>query len=122
MEARAPVRELAVVGGKQEPCLGHISLVHAKAPGREELDVGVNVALVKFLLSVVRLDVRLPGRPSGEDEQKGGEGVRCKDRIAKERIGDEARERLRLTRLLPSSGGGGEGLRGRRTWGSPRCP
>ncbi len=74
MEARAPVRELAVVGGDRKPRLGHISLVHAKAPEREELNVGINVALVKFLLSFVRVDVRLPGRPSGEDERKGGRG------------------------------------------------
>ncbi len=76
-----------------EPCLGHLSLVHAKAPEREKLDVGVDVALVEFLLSVVRVDVRLPGRPCGNDERKGGEGVRCEDRIAKEGSGDEARER-----------------------------
>ncbi len=47
VEARTSVRELAVVRGEREPHLGHISLVHAKAPEREELDVGVNVALVE---------------------------------------------------------------------------
>ncbi len=98
MEAHAPVRELAVIGGEQEPRLGHNSLVHAKAPEREELNVGVNVALVEFLLSVVRVDVSLPGRPSGKDERKGGEGVQCKDCIAKERSGDEAQERLEVNK------------------------
>ncbi len=111
MEARAPVRELAVVGGEQEPRLGHISLVHAKAPEREELDVSVNVALVEFLLSVVRVDERLPGRPSGEDERKGGEGVRCKDRIAKEGSGDEARERLEVDKAAAVGRGGGRAVR-----------
>jgi hypothetical protein len=75
VEAHAPVRELAIIGGKQEPCLGHLSLVHAKAPEREELDVGVDVALVKFLLSVVRVDVRLHERPrSDRGPHCGGKG------------------------------------------------
>jgi hypothetical protein len=106
VEVRAPVRELAVVGGEREPRLGHISLVHPKAPEREELNVGVNVALVVFLLSVVRVDVRLPGRPSGKDERKGGEGVRCEDCIAKEGSGDEARERLEVDKAAAVGRGG----------------
>jgi hypothetical protein len=35
--------------------------VHAEAPEREELDVGVDVALVEFFLSLMRVDVRVPG-------------------------------------------------------------
>ncbi len=111
VEACAPVRELAVVGGEREPRLGHISLVHAKAPEREELDMSVNIALVEFLLSVVHVDVSLPGRHSGEDERKGGEGVRCKDRIVKERSWDEARERLKVNEAAAVGRGGGEGCK-----------
>ncbi len=107
MEARAPVHELAVVGGEQEPCHSHISLVHAKAPEREELDVVVNVALIEFLLSIVRVDVSLPGCPSGKDECKKGEGVQSKDRVVKERSGDPAR--AGRAGPPPAAGGGGGG-------------
>ncbi len=71
VDARAPIRELAVVRGEQESRLLHFPLVHAEAPEREELDVGVNVALVEFFLSLVRVDVRVPGRPRSDDELEG---------------------------------------------------
>ncbi len=81
MEARAPIRELTVVGGEQESRLLHFPLVHAEAPEREKLDVGVDVALVEFFLSLVRVDVRVPGRPRSDDKLKGQGRVRSEDRI-----------------------------------------
>ncbi len=81
-----------------------LSLVHTKAPEREKLDVGIDIALIKFLLSVVRVDVRLPGRPCGKDEREGVGGVRGEDRVAEERGGDEARECCKVGGAIANSG------------------
>ena len=70
----------------------------ANAPKGKEIDVGGDVALVKILLSHVRTDVLLLSCPHGNDQRKGGEGVQCKDCIAKERSGDEAQERLEVNK------------------------
>jgi hypothetical protein len=39
VETRAPVRELAIVGGDQESCLYDLALVDADAPKGKEVDV-----------------------------------------------------------------------------------
>ena len=82
MEARAPIRKLAVVGSKREARLRHLFLVYAEAPEGEEVDVGIDVAPGETLLSFVRVDVRVPGRPGCNDELKGGGGVRGEDCVA----------------------------------------
>jgi hypothetical protein len=82
VEARAPIRDLAIVCGEQELRHPYFPLMHTKAPEREKLDVGVDVALVEFFLSLVREDVRVPDRPRDNDELKGRGRVRGKDRIA----------------------------------------
>jgi hypothetical protein len=121
VEMHAPVRELAVIGGDQESCLCDLALVGADAPKGKEVDVGGDVALVKILLSRVRTDVLLLSCPCGNNQRKGGEGVQCEDCIAKEGSRDEAQERLEVDEAAAVGGGWG-GLRGRRPWGSPRCP
>ena len=61
MEVRAPIHKFTVVGGKQETRLHYLSLVHAKAPEGEEVNVGIDVSLVKTLLFLVRVYVCVPG-------------------------------------------------------------
>ena len=103
-EARAPIRELAVVGGEREPRLRYLSLVHAEAPEGEEVDVGIDVALVKTHLSLVRVDVRVPDQPRGNDELEGRGGVRGEDRVAEEGGGDEARKCVQVVGTIVDGG------------------
>ncbi len=109
VETRAPVCKLAVVGGDRESCLCNLAFVDADAPKGKEVNVGGDVALIKILLSRVHADVLLLSCPRGNDQRKGGEGVQCKDCIAKEGSRDEAQECLEVDEAAPVGGGGGEG-------------
>ncbi len=109
VEMGAPVRELAVVGGDQESRLVNLALVDSDAPEGKEINVGVDVALVKILFSLVLADVLLLSCPPDDDQRKGGEGVRCKNRIAKEGSGEEARECLEVDKAAAIDGGSWEG-------------
>jgi hypothetical protein len=122
VETHAPVCELAVVGGNQESCLCVLALVDTDSPKGKEVDMGGDIALVKILLSRIRADVLLLSCPCGDDQRKGGEGVQCKDCIAKEGSRDKAREHLEVDKATAVGGGGWGGLRGHWPWGSPRCP
>ena len=64
--------------------------MHAKAPEREEFDMGVDGARVEFFLTLVRVDVRVPGQPCRDYELEGGGRVRNEDCVAEEGGGDEA--------------------------------
>ncbi len=110
MEARALVRELAVVGGKQEPCLSHISLVHAKAHQGEKSSTWASTLLLSnsssplcawTCASLGALAARMSA--GGERESDA--------RIALRRKGARMKHESasRLTRPLPLAGGGGEG-------------
>jgi hypothetical protein len=78
--------------------------VHAEAPEGEEVIVGIDIALVKTLLSLMRVDVRVPGRPWGNNKLKGRGGVRGEDRVAEEGGGDEARECVQVVGSIFDSG------------------
>ena len=104
MEARAPTREFAVVGGEREPRLRYLSLVHAEAPEGEEVNMGIDVAFVKTLFSLVHVDMRVPGQPGGNDELEGQGGVPGKDRVAEEGGGDEARECVQVVGAIVDGG------------------
>jgi len=51
--------------------------------------VGVDVLFVEILVIVVGVYEHFSSRSACEDEGKGGERVRCKDRVAKERSREE---------------------------------
>jgi hypothetical protein len=90
VETGAPVCELAIVGGDQESRLVNLALVDSDAPEGKEINVGIDVALVKFLFSLMLADVLLLSCLHDDDQRKGGKGVQCKNRIAKEGSGEEA--------------------------------
>ena len=92
VEAGAPVVEFAVVWGNGESCLGNLSLVDPQTPEGEKFEVGVDVLFVEILIFIVGVYELFPSRSAWEDEGKGGEEVRCKDCIAKERSREETPE------------------------------
>ncbi len=61
----------------------------SQTPAGEKFDVGVDILFVKILIFVVGVYELFSSRSAREDEGKGGEGVRCKDPIVKERSREE---------------------------------
>ncbi len=96
VEAGTPIVEFAVVWGNGESFLGNLSLVDSQTPEGEKFDVGVDVLFVKILIFIVGVYELFLSCSVREDDGKGGEGVRCKDRIAKERSREETPESFKV--------------------------
>ncbi len=79
------------------------------APEGTEINVGIAVALVKILFSLVLADVLLLSCACNDDQRKGGEGVLCKNCIAKEGSREEARECLEVDEAAAVDGGSRKG-------------
>ena len=68
--------------------------------------MGVDVLFVEILVFVVGVYELFSSRPARKDEGKGGEGVHCKDCIAKERSKEEAPETIKVDDACGIVGGG----------------
>ncbi len=83
----------------------------SNAPEEKEINVGVDVALVNILFSLMLADVLLLSCPRDDDQREGGEGVRCKNCIAKEGSREEAQECLKVDNAAAVDGGSWEGCK-----------
>ncbi len=84
VKAGAPCREFSIVRGNGEMTLLYLSMVDSDAPKGEQVNVSIDIPLVKNLVPAMLADVLLLSHPACEYEGKGGGQVRCKDPIAKE--------------------------------------
>jgi hypothetical protein len=96
VETGTPVVEFTVVWGNGESCLGDLSLVDPQTPDGEKFHVGVDVLFVEILIFIVGVYDFFLSCSAREDEGKGGEGLHCKDRIAKERSREETPESFKV--------------------------
>ncbi len=67
-------------------------MVDSQTPEGEKFDVGIDLLFVEILIFIVVVYELFLSHSACEDEGKGGEGVRCKNCIAKERSREETPE------------------------------
>ncbi len=96
VEAGIPIVKFAIVWGNKESCLGYLSLVNSQTPEGENFEVGIDVLFAEILIFVVGVHELFSSCSAHEDEGKWGEGVRCEDRIAKERSKKETIESFKV--------------------------